>query len=87
MLRAATRLEDLKTPPENRLEALKVDQDGQHSIHINEQWHLLGLGRRGWERQGRRNRRLTLKKQHGDDQIDCHQFIRERVVLEEFMEL
>lgn len=39
-LRAATRLEDLKVPPGNRLEALKGDRAGQHSIRINDQWRI-----------------------------------------------
>lgn len=33
-------LEDLKAPPGNRLEALKDDRQGQHSIRINAQWRL-----------------------------------------------
>ena len=37
---AATRIEDLKSPPSNRLEALKGDRKGQWSIRINEQWRL-----------------------------------------------
>lgn len=40
MLDAATRLEDLRSPPGNRLEALKGDRKGQHSIRINRQWRL-----------------------------------------------
>jgi proteic killer suppression protein len=35
---AATRLDDLRSPPGNRLEALKGDRRGQHSIRINQQW-------------------------------------------------
>ena len=31
-------LEDLRIPPGNRLEALKGNRKGQHSIRINEQW-------------------------------------------------
>ena len=37
MLHAATRLDDLKVPPGNRLEALKEDRLGQHSIRVNDQ--------------------------------------------------
>jgi addiction module HigA family antidote len=37
---AARDLEDLKTPPGNRLEALSGDRRGQHSIRINEQWRV-----------------------------------------------
>ena len=40
MLHAATRLEDLMAPPGNRLEALKGDRAGQHSIRINKQWRI-----------------------------------------------
>jgi proteic killer suppression protein len=37
-LQAATRLEDLRLPPSNRLEALKGERSGQHAIRINDQW-------------------------------------------------
>ena len=36
----ATRLEDLRVPPGNRLHALKDDRKGQHSISINDQWRI-----------------------------------------------
>lgn len=36
----ANRLDDLRVPPANRLEALKGDRAGQHSIRINQQWRL-----------------------------------------------
>jgi proteic killer suppression protein len=36
----ARRLEDLRVPPANRLEALKGDRKGQHSIRINDQWRI-----------------------------------------------
>ena len=39
-LDAAGRLEDLQVPPGNRLEALKGDRGGQHSIRINRQWRI-----------------------------------------------
>jgi proteic killer suppression protein len=39
-LNAATRLEDLRLPRSNRLEALKGARAGQHSIRINDQWRL-----------------------------------------------
>jgi proteic killer suppression protein len=39
-LNAATQIEDLKSPPSNRLEALKGDRKGQWSIRINDQWRL-----------------------------------------------
>lgn len=40
MLDAATELEDLRVPPGNRLEALKGDRAGQHSIRVNDQWRI-----------------------------------------------
>ena len=40
MLDAATVLEDLESPPGNRLEALSRDRAGQHSIRINDQWRV-----------------------------------------------
>ncbi len=40
MLHRATRLDDLRVPPNNRLEALKCDRKGQHSIRINDQWRV-----------------------------------------------
>ena len=33
-------LDDLRAPPGNRLEALKGNRKGQHSIRINDQWRL-----------------------------------------------
>ena len=36
----ATRLDDLKVPPGNRLHALKDDRKRQHSIAINDQWRI-----------------------------------------------
>jgi proteic killer suppression protein len=40
MLEAATVLEDLKSPPGNRLEALVSDRAGQHSIRVNDQFRI-----------------------------------------------
>lgn len=40
MLNNARHLNDLRIPPANRLEALKGNRKGQHSIRINEQWRL-----------------------------------------------
>jgi len=37
---AADRLDDLRIPPGNRLEALKGDRAGMHSIRINDQWRI-----------------------------------------------
>jgi proteic killer suppression protein len=33
-------LDDLRVPPANRLEALKADRAGQHSIRVNDQFRL-----------------------------------------------
>lgn len=40
MLDTVTRLEDLRVPPGNHLEALKGDRAGQHSIRVNDQWRI-----------------------------------------------
>ena len=40
MLDIARRIDDLRIPPANRLEALKGDRQGQFSIRINDQWRL-----------------------------------------------
>ena len=40
MLDGAHGLSDLRSPPGNRLEALKGDRLGQHSIRINDQWRI-----------------------------------------------
>jgi toxin HigB-1 len=40
MIDAAVLLSDLTTPPGNRLEALRGDRRGQHSIRINDQWRI-----------------------------------------------
>lgn len=45
MLEAAERLEDLRVPPGNRLEALRGDRAGQHSIRINGQWRIVFVWR------------------------------------------
>lgn len=40
ILDAAATLDDLRAPPGNRLEALRGDRRGQHSIRINDQWRI-----------------------------------------------
>lgn len=40
ILDAAMQLNDLRTPPGNRLEALERDRKGQHSIRINDKWRI-----------------------------------------------
>jgi toxin HigB-1 len=44
-LDAAEHLEDLRLPPGNRLEALRGDRAGQHSIRINGQWRVVFIWR------------------------------------------
>ena len=39
-LNAATRIEDLRMPPSNRLEQLRGDRAGQWSVRINDQWRV-----------------------------------------------
>ena len=41
LIEAAEDLNDLRIPPGNRLEALKGDRSGQHSIRINDQWRII----------------------------------------------
>lgn len=40
LLDAATTLDTLRIPPSNRLEALRGNHSGQHSIRINSQWRI-----------------------------------------------
>jgi len=40
MLNRAVSLNDLRVPPGNRLEKLKEDRLGQHSLRINDQWRI-----------------------------------------------
>lgn len=37
---AAVQLVDLRLPPGNRLEKLRGDRGGQHSIRVNDQWRI-----------------------------------------------
>lgn len=45
LLDAAASLDDLRSPPGNRLEALKGDRRSQHSIRINDQWRICFIWR------------------------------------------
>ncbi len=47
MLDAAESLDDLRVPPGNRLEKLKGNRDGQHSIRVNDQWRICFVWRDG----------------------------------------
>ncbi len=41
IINAAHVLQDLRAPPGNRLEALRGDLEGHHSIRVNDQWRLV----------------------------------------------
>jgi len=43
----AKRLDDLRVPPGNRLEALTGERQGQHSIRVNDQWRICFVWREG----------------------------------------
>ena len=58
MVDAATRLIDLRKPPNNRLEALKGNRKGQHSIRINNRWRVCFVWRGGHA--------------HDVEIVDCH---------------
>ena len=47
MIDSAGRLDDLRVPPGNRLEALRGDRQGQHSIRVNDQWRICFAWRDG----------------------------------------
>jgi proteic killer suppression protein len=46
-LDAAVSLDDLRVPPSNKLERLRGDRAGQHSIRVNDQWRICFLWRDG----------------------------------------
>ena len=41
MIHSAQGLDDLRSPPANRLEALKGDLAGFHSVRVNDQWRIV----------------------------------------------
>jgi len=47
LLNRTTDLNELRVPPSNRLEALRGDRKGQHSIRINQQWRVCFRWRTG----------------------------------------
>ena len=47
LLHTAGMLADLRSPPGNRLEPLKGDRKGQHSIRINNQWRICFVWQEG----------------------------------------
>ena len=54
MIHYAARLNDLRSPPGNRLEALHGVLEGWHSIRVNDQWRVLFI----WTDQGARDVRV-----------------------------
>jgi len=54
MLNGAAAVLDLKSPPGNRLEALKGDLKGFHSIRVNDQWRIVF----SWQNNGAHDVRL-----------------------------
>ncbi|MGB9153650.1 MAG: type II toxin-antitoxin system RelE/ParE family toxin [Alphaproteobacteria bacterium] len=46
-LHYAVRLEDLRIPAGNNLEAMRGDRQGQHSIRINDQWRICFIWDKG----------------------------------------
>jgi toxin HigB-1 len=47
MINNARRIDDLHIPPQNRLEKLSGNRDGQWSIRINDQWRVCFMWREG----------------------------------------
>lgn len=47
LVNQARALNDLRVPPGNRLEALRGDRTGQHSIRINDQWRICFVWQEG----------------------------------------
>jgi proteic killer suppression protein len=54
-LDAAVDLNDLRSPPGNRLEALTGDRDGQHSIRVNDQFRVCFV----WTNEGPKDVEIT----------------------------
>lgn len=55
MLNAAHSLQDLRSPPANRLEALRGELAGLHSLRVNDQWRIVFR----WAEDGAHEVRLT----------------------------
>ncbi len=47
MLNQSRSITDLRVPPGNRLEALKGNRQGQHSIRVNDQWRICFIWKDG----------------------------------------
>ena len=54
-LEAASKLDELRFPPGNRLEALKGDRAGQHSIRVNDQFRVCFM----WDGQNAQDVEIT----------------------------
>jgi toxin HigB-1 len=52
---AAVRLDDLRSPPGNRLETLRGDREDRHSVRINQQYRICFV----WTPEGVRNVEIT----------------------------
>jgi toxin HigB-1 len=59
LLNQARMIGDLRIPPGNRLEAIKADRLGQHSIRINDQWRICFV----WDEGGPAH--VTIVDYHG----------------------
>lgn len=55
LLDTVTELDELRSPPGNRLEALKGTRAGQHSVRINAQWRVCFI----WTNAGPENVEIT----------------------------
>ena len=47
MLHRSQSLQDLRSPPANRLEKLRGEREGEYSIRINDQWRICFVWRDG----------------------------------------
>jgi len=54
-LNYARNINDLRSPPGNRLEKLSGDREGQHSVRINKQWRICFV----WTEQGPEDVEIT----------------------------
>jgi len=55
MVHRARDLNDLRIPPANHMKALKGERKGQHSVRINDQWHICFE----WHKEGVYNVEIT----------------------------
>jgi len=75
-IESAERIEDLRIPPGNRLEMLRSEQSGRHSVRINDQWRFCFVWQSGdafdVESVGLRDAAMTSETIHreGFDEVD-----------------